>query len=64
MMQNPSGIDWFEKLLYWCCCGNWTIWELREKNELYEEFQHDCDPYGKKWFCFEPEIDQKKVKEI
>ena len=28
--------------------------------ELYEEFHHDCDPYGKKCFSFEPEIDQKK----
>ena len=67
MKENPSGIDFndlFEKLPQWCRCGNWTIWELRKKFELYKEYYHDCDLYAKKCLSFEPEIDQKKVKEI
>ena len=37
---------------------------FEKKIELYKEFYHDCDPYAKKCFCFEPEIDQKSKRNI
>ena len=64
MIETSSGIDFndlFEKLPR---CGNWTIWELRKKNELYKEFHHDCDPYAKNCSSFGPEIDQKSKRNI
>ena len=65
--ENPNGIDYnnlFEKLPHWCRSRIRSIWELRGFFELYKEFHHDCDPYAKKCFSFESEIDQKSERNL